>query len=50
VREGVAQSAISVVRRDVRVVAATLGDRSALLGAVGLAIAEADIAVVAGAA
>jgi predicted NBD/HSP70 family sugar kinase len=50
VREGVAQSAIAVVRRDVRVVAATLGDRSALLGAVGLAIAEADIAAVAGAA
>jgi predicted NBD/HSP70 family sugar kinase len=47
VREGVAQSAIEVVRRDVGVVAATLGDHSALLGAVGLAIAEADISAVA---
>jgi predicted NBD/HSP70 family sugar kinase len=50
VREGVARSAIGVVRRDVGVVAATLGDRSALLGAIGLAIAEADIATVARAA
>jgi predicted NBD/HSP70 family sugar kinase len=47
VREGVAQSAIEVVRRDVGVVAATLGDHSALLGAVGLAIDEADISGVA---
>jgi predicted NBD/HSP70 family sugar kinase len=50
VREGVAESAIDVVRRDVGVVAATLGDHSALLGAVGLAIANADIAAVAAAA
>ncbi len=50
VREGVAQSAIDVVRRDLGVVAATLGDHSALLGAVGLAIDQADIAVVARAA
>ena len=47
VREGVAQSAIDVVRRDVGVVAATLGDHSALRGAVGLAIDEADISGVA---
>jgi predicted NBD/HSP70 family sugar kinase len=47
VREGVAESAIDVVRRDVGVVAATLGDHSALLGAVGLAIDEADISGVA---
>jgi hypothetical protein len=46
----VAQSAIGAVRRDVGVVAATLGDRSALLGAIGLAIARADIAAVARAA
>ncbi|HWE14628.1 MAG TPA: ROK family transcriptional regulator [Solirubrobacteraceae bacterium] len=50
VRDGVAQSAIGAVRRDVGVVAATLGDRSALLGAIGLAIAKADIAAVARAA
>ena len=49
VREGVEQSAIDVVRGDVGVVAATLGDHSALLGAVGLAIANADIAAVAAA-
>jgi predicted NBD/HSP70 family sugar kinase len=47
VRHGLAQTAIPAVRGDVRVVAATLGDRAELLGAVGLAIAEADIAVVA---
>jgi predicted NBD/HSP70 family sugar kinase len=47
VREGVAESAIEVVRRDVGVVAATLGDHSTLLGAVGLAIDEADISAVA---
>jgi predicted NBD/HSP70 family sugar kinase len=50
VRDGVTQSTIDVVRRDVGVVAATLGDHSTLLGAVGLAIAEADIAAVAAAA
>jgi predicted NBD/HSP70 family sugar kinase len=50
VREGVAESAIAAVGRDVEVVAATLGDHSALLGAVGLAIANADIAAVAAAA
>jgi predicted NBD/HSP70 family sugar kinase len=47
VRDGVAESAIEVVRRDVGVVAATLGDHSALLGAVGLAIDQADISGVA---
>jgi predicted NBD/HSP70 family sugar kinase len=50
VREGLTQTAIPPVRADVRVVAATLGDRAELLGAIGLAIAEADIAVVARAA
>jgi predicted NBD/HSP70 family sugar kinase len=50
VREGLAQTSIVAVRGDVRVVAATLGDRAALLGAVGLAIDEADIAAVARAA
>jgi predicted NBD/HSP70 family sugar kinase len=44
VREGLAQTAIGAVRDDVRVVAATLGDRAELLGAIGLAIAEADVA------
>jgi predicted NBD/HSP70 family sugar kinase len=47
VREGLAQTAIGAVRDDVQVVAATLGDRAELLGAIGLAIAEADIAAVA---
>lgn len=50
VRAGVEQASIGAVRGDVRVVAATLGDRSALLGALGLAIAEVDIAAVARAA
>ncbi|HEX4011523.1 MAG TPA: ROK family transcriptional regulator [Solirubrobacteraceae bacterium] len=50
VREGLTQTAIPAVRADVRVVAATLGDRAELLGAIGLAIAEADIAAVARAA
>ena len=50
VREGLGQTAIPAVRADVRVVAATLGDRAELLGAIGLAIAEADIAAVARAA
>lgn len=44
VREGLAQTAIGAVRDDVRVVAATLGERAELLGAIGLAIAEADVA------
>jgi predicted NBD/HSP70 family sugar kinase len=47
VRDGLAQSAIAPVREGVRVVAATLGDRAELLGAVGLAIAEADVVKVA---
>ena len=47
VRDGLAQTTIPAVRRDVTVVAATLGDRAELLGAIGLAIAEADIATVA---
>lgn len=46
VREGLAQTSIPAVRDDVRVVAATLGDRGQLLGAIGLAIAEADITAV----
>ena len=50
VREGVRQTAIAAVRADVRVVAATLGDRAELLGAIGLAMAEADIGAVARAA
>jgi predicted NBD/HSP70 family sugar kinase len=50
VREGLAQTSIPAVRGDVRVVASTLGDRAELLGAIGLAIAEADIAAVAQAA
>jgi predicted NBD/HSP70 family sugar kinase len=50
VREGLTQTSIPAVRGDVRVVAATLGDRAELLGAIGLAIAEADIASVARAA
>jgi predicted NBD/HSP70 family sugar kinase len=47
VRAGLAQTTIPAVRSDVTVVAATLGDRAELLGAIGLAIAEADIAAVA---
>jgi predicted NBD/HSP70 family sugar kinase len=50
VREGLEQTSIPAVRADVAVVAATLGDRAELLGAIGLAIAEADIAAVARAA
>ena len=50
VREGLAQTSIPAVRGDVRVVASTLGDRAELLGAIGLAIAEANIAAVAQAA
>lgn len=47
VREGLEQTSIPAVRADVAVVAATLGDRAELLGAIGLAIEQADIAVVA---
>ena len=47
VRAGVAETAMRAISDEVRVVAATLGDRSELLGAIGLAIAEADIAAVA---
>jgi predicted NBD/HSP70 family sugar kinase len=50
VREGLTQTSIRPVRGDVRVVASILGDRAELLGAIGLAIAEADIAAVAQAA
>jgi predicted NBD/HSP70 family sugar kinase len=50
VRDGVDAAAIGAVRHDVGVVAATLGGRSALLGAIGLAIDEADITAVARAA
>jgi predicted NBD/HSP70 family sugar kinase len=48
VREGLAATSIPAVHRDLRVVAAMLGARAELLGAVGLAIAEADIAAIAG--
>ena len=47
VREGLEQTSIPVVRAEVAVVAATLGDRAELLGAIGLAIEQADIAAVA---
>jgi predicted NBD/HSP70 family sugar kinase len=47
VREGLEQTSIPAVRADVTVVAATLGDRAELLGAIGLAIEQADIATVA---
>jgi predicted NBD/HSP70 family sugar kinase len=50
VREGLEQTSIAAVRSDVAVVAATLGDRAELLGAIGLAIEQADIAAVARAA
>ena len=50
VRDGLEQTTIPAVRADVRVAATTLGDRAELLGAIGLAIAEADIAQVARAA
>ncbi|MGH2894385.1 MAG: ROK family transcriptional regulator [Solirubrobacteraceae bacterium] len=50
VRQGLEQTSIPAVRADVAVVAATLGDRAELLGAIGLAIEQADIAVVARAA
>jgi hypothetical protein len=50
VRAGLGQTTIPVVRADVRVAAATLGDRAELLGAIGLAMAEADLAQVAWAA
>ena len=50
VREGLEQTSIPAVRADVAVVAATLGDRAELLGAIGLAIEQADIAAVARAA
>ncbi|HEY1711585.1 MAG TPA: ROK family transcriptional regulator [Solirubrobacteraceae bacterium] len=50
VREGLEETSIPAVRADVAVVAATLGDRAELLGAIGLAIEQADIAAVARAA
>jgi predicted NBD/HSP70 family sugar kinase len=50
VREGLEQTSIPAVRADVTVVAATLGDRAELLGAIGLAMEQADIAAVARAA
>jgi predicted NBD/HSP70 family sugar kinase len=50
VREGLEQTSIPAVRADVTVVAATLGDRAELLGAIGLAIEQADITAVARAA
>jgi predicted NBD/HSP70 family sugar kinase len=50
VREGLEQTSIPPVRADLAVVAATLGDRAELLGAIGLAMEQADIAAVARAA
>ncbi|MGA9859182.1 MAG: ROK family transcriptional regulator [Solirubrobacteraceae bacterium] len=50
VREGLELTSLPAVRGDVQVIAATLGDRAQLLGAVGLAIAEADIAALTSAA
>jgi predicted NBD/HSP70 family sugar kinase len=50
VREGLEQTSIPAVRADLAVVAATLGDRAELLGAIGLAIEQADIAAVVGSA
>ena len=50
VREGLEQTSIPPVRADLTVVAATLGDRAELLGAIGLAMEQADIAAVAHAA
>jgi predicted NBD/HSP70 family sugar kinase len=47
VREGLEQTSIPAVRADVAVVAATLGDRAELLGAIGLAIEQADVGAVA---
>lgn len=47
VRHGLEQTSIPAVRADVAVVPATLGDRAELLGAIGLAIEQADIATVA---
>jgi predicted NBD/HSP70 family sugar kinase len=50
VRDGLEQTSIPAVRGDLAVVAATLGDRAELLGAIGLAMEQADIAEVARAA
>jgi len=50
VREGLEQTSIPAVRADVAVIAATLGDRAELLGAIGLAIEQADVSAVARAA
>jgi predicted NBD/HSP70 family sugar kinase len=47
VRDGLNETSIRSVRRDLRVVAASLGDRAELLGAVGLAIAEGDVTAIA---
>jgi predicted NBD/HSP70 family sugar kinase len=47
VRQGLTATSIPAVQRDLRVVAATLGDRAELLGAIGLAITEADVASIA---
>jgi predicted NBD/HSP70 family sugar kinase len=40
VREGIALATIPAIRRDARVVAASLGDRAEVLGAIGLVLAE----------
>jgi predicted NBD/HSP70 family sugar kinase len=42
VREGIEASAIPAISRDARVVAASLGDRAEVLGAIGLVLAETD--------
>jgi predicted NBD/HSP70 family sugar kinase len=47
VRTGIEQTTIPAVRHELSVVAATLGDRAELLGAVGLALSQADIEAVA---
>jgi predicted NBD/HSP70 family sugar kinase len=43
VRDGLDESALAAVARDVTVVAAQLGDRAELEGAVGLALGQADV-------
>jgi predicted NBD/HSP70 family sugar kinase len=48
VREGLERSTIPPVRADARVVAGSLGQRSELLGAIGLVLAEADAAQLVG--
>jgi predicted NBD/HSP70 family sugar kinase/biotin operon repressor len=42
IAEGIAQSAVPAIAADARVVAASLGDRAEVLGAIGLVLAETD--------